>query len=108
MPYLIITFKNFLLDPEAWCAKIYKDYKYGTWEKKLFQTDIGSLLGTDADNQVSAAKIRKGCTLTGYDANDRLTGETFRLTHDVDKIVDGNDKMTSYTCKCQSTPTFVF
>ena len=99
---------SFLKLNSTFSCLIYKDYKYGTWEKKLFQTDIGSLLGTDADNQVSAAKIRKGCTLTGYDANDRLTGETFRLTHDVDKIVDGNDRMTSYTCKCQSTPTFVF
>ena len=91
---------------EPWCATVYPDYDYGLPEHKLVQADHGTLFETDAEFVgVSSVKVRKGCTLTGYDDRYR-ENKIFTYSEDTARIDNGNDKMTSYTCKCQGTPSF--
>ena len=87
-----------------WCAKVYQHPNYGGWEHSLYETDHGSLSGTNFDNKVSSVKMREGCILKGYDDND-LNDLIF--TYNVDKTstinsdkVNVNDKLTSYACQC--------
>ena len=70
----------------------------------MFETDNGSLYGTNYDNKVSSVKLREGCTLKGYDYKD-LEELIFIFNEDKantinDQNVNVNDKLTSYSCAC--------
>ena len=89
---------------DDWCAKVYEKIDYSGWELKLPETSQGSLHGTDKDNEVSAVKIRSGCTLKGYDGHG-LHDLIFTFTKDDPRLFmksGQNDKMTSYKCSCQA------
>ena len=94
------------LEKGSWCAKVYQHPHFGAhgWEHTLYETNDGSLHGTNYDNKVSSIKIRNGCTLKGYD-NKNLKDMIFTFTEDkVNTINDDNvnvhDKLTSYSCNC--------
>ena len=75
----------------------------------MYETDHGSLSGTHNDNLVSSIKVKQGCTISGYDNSDQ-TGLLFTYHTDKDVMTWGSngDKLTSYTCKCQSIVTCIF
>ena len=70
----------------------------------MYETDNGSLHGTNYDNKVSSVKLREGCTMKGYDYED-LDELIFIFNEDKantinDQNVNVNDKLTSYSCEC--------
>ena len=70
----------------------------------MYETDNGSLHGTNYDNKVSSVKLREGCTMQGYDHKD-LGELIFIFNEDKantinDQNVNVNDKLTSYSCTC--------
>ena len=98
---------SLLEESELWCAKVYQHPNFGNnggWEYTLYETDSGSLHGTNYDNKVSSVKLREGCTLKGYDYKD-LEELIFIFNEDKvntinDQNVNVNDKLTSYSCAC--------
>lgn len=103
--------------PETWCAKIYESTVFGGWEKELPETNFASLSGTAGDNQASSIKVREGCTFKGFDEDDQ-NKLIFERTDDIQlefqyenlnqNGMNANDKLTSYSCKCQGRLLLVF
>ena len=86
------------------CAKIFDWPYFGGVAKELFETDQGSLLGTDLDDTTTSVKINDGCRLIGFDDNE-MNIQIFDYTTD-NRLIDQennvyvNDKLTSYSCQC--------
>ena len=98
---------SLLEESELWCAKVYQHPNFGSnggWEYTLYETDSGSLHGTNYDNKVSSVKVREGCTLKGYDSNNLnniiFTFDENKANTINDDNVNVHDKLTSYTCTC--------
>ena len=86
------------------CAKIFDSLDFGGVAKELFETDYGSLLGTDFDDTTTSVKINPGCRLIGFDDKE-MNIQIFDYTTD-NRLIDQennvyvNDKLTSYSCQC--------
>ena len=86
------------------CAKIFDSLNFGGAAKELFETEYGSLLGTQFDDKTTSVKINDGCLLKGFDDNDMkipiFTYTTNNKFIERDNDVYVNDKLTSYSCEC--------
>ena len=90
-----------------WCAKLYEHGNFGGWEHDVSETSHGSLVQNGKNEKVSSIKVQSGCTFKGYH-HGGLNDLMFIVTSDKSYVGNANnDKMTSFSCRCNGTNCFL-
>ena len=94
-----------------WCAKLYEHGKFTGWEFIATETNengvngVKSFIASSKNNAVSSIKVRNGCQLTAY---QETNGENplFTINKDLSFDLSTNDKLSSYSCTCDTGKYF--